>query len=153
MSETLPYIVFAGSVAAVLVGIGVKIALERSSGEPVLSERLSVSSVGEASATLEASLPTISEGSSIPVGGGDDAEPSREVVGLESNVGSEVGEAVTARRGGSRRRKRRKVGKRLERRIVRLYRKGKSPKEIAEELGISTSTVYRKLRKLVSVKG
>jgi len=153
LSETLPYIVFAESVAAVLVGIGVKIALERSSGESVLSEGLSVSSVGEASATLEVSLPTVSKGSSILVGGGDDTEPSREVMSLESNVGSEVGEAVTVRRGGSRRRKRRKVGKRLERRIVRLYRKGKSPKEIAEELGISTSTVYRKLREVSICEG
>lgn len=155
MSEALPYIVFAGSVAAVFVGIGIKIALEESSEEPVLSVEVPASVAGEAPATLEVPPPTVSEELSAPDAGGGEVKSSSEVVRLEGSVGSDggKGEVVTAGRGESRRRKRRrKVGKRLERKIVRLYRKGKSPKEIAEELGISTSTVYRKLRKLVSVK-
>ncbi len=150
MSEALPYIVLAGSVAAVFVGVGIKIVLERASEEPVLSVGVSASVAGEAPVVHEVPAPATSEGPSAAVGEGE-VKSSREVVGLGSSVGSD-GEVVTAGRSESKRRKRRKVGKRLERKIVRLYRKGKSPKEIAEELGISTSTVYRKLRKLMSVK-
>ncbi len=154
MSEALPYIVLAGSVAAVFVGIGIKIALEGASEESVLSVEVPASVAGEASVAHEVP-PATSEEPSAPIAEEGEVKSSREVMELEGSVGSDggEGEVVAAVRGGfKRRRKRRKVGKRLERKIVRLYRKGKSPKEIAEELGISTSTVYRKLRKLMSVK-
>ena len=153
MSEALPYIVLAGSVAAVFVGIGIKIALEGASEKSVLSVEVPASVAGEASVAHEVP-PVTSEEPSAPVAEEGEVKSSRKVMELKGSVGSDgnEGEVVTAGRGGFKRKKRRKVGKRLERKIVRLYRKGKSPKEIAEESGISTSTVYRKLRKLMSVK-
>jgi transposase-like protein len=43
-------------------------------------------------------------------------------------------------------RKRRSISKSLERKIITMYRAGKSPREIAEVLGISRSSVYRRVR-------
>lgn len=46
-----------------------------------------------------------------------------------------------------RRQRRRRIGKRLERRIIKMWEKGVPAKRIAEELGLSYSAVYRKIRK------
>lgn len=50
------------------------------------------------------------------------------------------------------RRKGRSLPRRIERKIISMYRKGMSPKEIADALGVSTSTVYRKLRGVLATK-
>jgi len=148
LSEALPYIVLAGSVAAVFVGIGVRIALEESSEGHTLNVDNVVSNVPVKASSVDSvklSVPNVNEE--------NDKVLQREV-SKSRNVGSSGGnDDITAiKRNESRRKKRKKVGKRLERKILRLYREGKSPKEIAEELGISTSTVYRKLRKIASTK-
>jgi DNA-binding NarL/FixJ family response regulator len=54
--------------------------------------------------------------------------------------------------GNEKRVKRRKITKRVERKIIEMYRSGKSPKEIARTLGVSTSTVYRRVRNAVGRK-
>ncbi len=46
-----------------------------------------------------------------------------------------------------RRQKRRKIGKRLEKRIIKMWKNGVPVKKIAEELGLSYSAVYRKIKK------
>jgi len=51
------------------------------------------------------------------------------------------------KRSGKKSRKPKTITKSLEAKIISMYRKGKSPKEIAEALGISRSTVYRRIRK------
>ncbi len=42
--------------------------------------------------------------------------------------------------------KRRSISKSLEKKIISMYKAGKSPKEIAKALGISTSSVYRRVK-------
>ena len=46
-------------------------------------------------------------------------------------------------------RRRRVISRSLERKIIAMYRAGKSPKEIAEALGISRSSVYRRVRNVL----
>ncbi len=154
MSETLPYIVLAGSVAAVFVGIGIKVALEGSSTESVLSAETPPSISGEALRDMGNSLSMVSEKHGVSVAEEGDVKTQHEVTGIENTVDNDGSKSRVVTAGGteSKKKRRRRVGKRLERKIVRLYKKGKSPKEIAEELGISTSTVYRKLKKITSVK-
>jgi len=43
-------------------------------------------------------------------------------------------------------RKRKLISKSLEKKIITMYRSGKTPREIAEMLGISRSSVYRRVR-------
>jgi len=144
LSEVLPYIVFAGSVAAVLAGIGIKIILERDSEGIVIQASISASHSGHKGSLLQSGEETptrIAEDSMVSTSH-NVKEPDR----VSGNA------VVSPTRSEPRKRKRRRrVGKRLERKILRLYKKGKSPKEIAEELGISTSTVYRKIKKLAPV--
>ena len=45
--------------------------------------------------------------------------------------------------------RRRVISRSLERKIIAMYKAGKSPKEIAEALGISKSSVYRRVRKVL----
>lgn len=46
-----------------------------------------------------------------------------------------------------RKQRRRRIGKRLERKIISMWEKGVPVKKIAEELGLSYSAVYRKIKK------
>ncbi len=46
-----------------------------------------------------------------------------------------------------RKQRRRRIGKRLEKKIIRMWEKGVPVKKIAEELGLSYSAVYRKIKK------
>jgi len=46
-----------------------------------------------------------------------------------------------------RRQRRRRIGKRLERKIIKMWEKGVPIKKIAEELDLSYSAVYRKIKK------
>ena len=147
MSEALPYIVFAGSIAAVFVGIGMKIMLEESSAEEILSMEIPASNAVE---TVNAPTEEVPQSitSNRDVSESYVVRNSHEVNGSNDSVSGNVSEQSTSKK----RKRRKRVGKRLERKIVKLYKKGKSPKEIAEELGISTSTVYRKLKKITSVR-
>ncbi len=43
--------------------------------------------------------------------------------------------------------RRRRIGKRLERKILRMWKEGIPAREIAEELGLSYSAVYRRIKK------
>ncbi len=47
----------------------------------------------------------------------------------------------------SRKQRRRRIGKRLERKIIRMWERGVPVKKIAEELGLSYSAVYRRIKK------
>ena len=56
-------------------------------------------------------------------------------------------EAQSERVSRERGRKRRRIGKRLERKIIKMWREGVPIKKIAEELGVSYSAVYRRIKK------
>ncbi len=47
----------------------------------------------------------------------------------------------------SRKQRRRRIGKKLERKIIRMWERGVPVKKIAEELGLSYSAVYRRIKK------
>ncbi len=63
-----------------------------------------------------------------------------------------TGEAEVNGKTSRKTRRRRKLTKSIERKIVKMYRSGMSPKEIAKALGISTSTVYRRVKSIASRK-
>ncbi len=57
-------------------------------------------------------------------------------------------DAKTVHRAGKRvRSRRRRIGKRLERKILKMWKEGIPARKIAEELGLSYSAVYRRIKK------
>ena len=86
------------------------------------------------------------------------SEASNDAGSVEVAEGASKGEAAeeaksssgkvrsSARKKSSRSRKRRSISRSLERKILTMYKAGRRPKEIAEALGISTSSVYRRVR-------
>lgn len=59
----------------------------------------------------------------------------------------EEGPGGERKAGSSRKQRRRRIGKRLERKIIKMWKSGVPAKKIAEELGLSYSAVYRRIRK------
>ena len=74
-----------------------------------------------------------------------DVVSDAEVIEEEKPVPKEVRNSVKKKSSRSKK-KRRSISKSLEKKIIRMYKAGKSPKEIAKALGISTSSVYRRVK-------
>ncbi len=88
--------------------------------------------VEEFTSSLKADTPSTPHSAvqvSVSERGGGDGEKAPRMAGNEGKV-----------------KQRRRITKRIERKIIEMYKSGKSPKEIARVLGISTSTVYRRVR-------
>ncbi len=79
---------------------------------------------------------------------GIDGEPEIVVEVKPSNGNGKMRKSKSSKK----RRRGRSLPRRIERKIISMYRKGMSPKEIADALGVSTSTVYRKLRGVLATK-
>jgi len=68
-----------------------------------------------------------------------------EVISEERPAPKEVDNSIKKKSSRIKKR-RRSISKSLERKIIAMYKAGKSPREIAEALGISTSSVYRRVK-------